>query len=299
MWDDFLPIYTLFKSFFPEDHHSLQMMRYILPGEGMWATCDMNENKQKDCASMFSKFLPLMGQSQESFTTNQDTKLQMHDANKKPESNLICARHGAAGLGMLTDHGTKLHGWHDEDYHVMHNHGRGSHLWKLRNFMVENVLGDAAAASTSQSSSKPPYKIVFSVGSSKTNQRNMDFSLQQEAVRKEFGDMVEVQAVKMKNLPLKEQVQLASQASIYISVCGGGAVTATFLPRGASLFLYYDEDGGQHQNVKTFLPARLDWDLLNNLGYVRTHWLPTHTRDDDIPLLVQLIRHELDIISHQ
>jgi hypothetical protein len=80
-----------------------------------------------------------------------------------------------------------------------------------------------------------------------------------------------------------------------------------FLPKGASLFTYFHETDG---NGGT--PARLDWDLLNNLGYLRVHWLPRPRsgaktkrgktmpgpRQSDFDAFVKLVEHELDVISH-
>lgn len=86
----------------------------------------------------------------------------------------------------------------------------------------------------------------------------------------------------------------------------GGAVTATFLPKGASMFVYFNEKDGDNQT-----PARLDWDLLNNMGHIRTHWLPrakvtTSKRSgsvrgpDEMDMLAfeKLVAHEIDLISH-
>ena len=54
----------------------------------------------------------------------------------------------------------------------------------------------------------------------------------------------------------------------------------------------------------------LDWDLLNNVGYLRLHWLnkpkgPYKEGEEvidelsiQLPALVKLVEHELDIISH-
>ena len=57
------------------------------------------------------------------------------------------------------------------------------------------------------------------------------------------------------------------------TVGGGGAVTAMFASRGASVFVYYSETDGQRDNRHTNEPARLDWDLLNAMSYLRVHWL--------------------------
>lgn len=75
-----------------------------------------------------------------------------------------------------------------------------------------------------------------------------------------------------------------------------------FLPQGASLFVYFNEEekGGDTS-------PRLDWDLLNNLSYLRVHWLPRPQawfdkspppQEADYEAFIRLIDHELDIISH-
>ncbi len=79
-----------------------------------------------------------------------------------------------------------------------------------------------------------------------------------------------------------------------------GAVTATFLPKGASLIIYFVEDGGMHRGRRDFsTPARLDWDIFNNMGYIRVHWLPLQTMNtrSDLSALVQLIDHEIHLIG--
>lgn len=76
VWDDWLPIYTLLSMFgVLNDNHDAQLilMRYVLPGNGMWATCDFNIINKERCRHMFEKFLPLMGihsNSMTQFTTN-------------------------------------------------------------------------------------------------------------------------------------------------------------------------------------------------------------------------------------
>ena len=52
----------------------------------------------------------------------------------------VCASNGAAGLGMLTDHGSKLHGWMKKDYEYSHNFGRGALLYNyyVKKHDIEN-----------------------------------------------------------------------------------------------------------------------------------------------------------------
>jgi hypothetical protein len=155
----------------------------------------------------------------------------------------------------------------------------------------------------------PPYRIVVSQGSSSTSSRNASFDdqikLLREVVTKKYE--LDIQVVKLSTMKLKDQLELVAGTSIFITVCGGGAVTSMFLPKGASLFTYFHETDG---NGGT--PARLDWDLLNNLGYLRVHWLPRPRsgaktkrgktmpgpRQSDFDAFVKLVEHELDVISH-
>lgn len=294
VWDDFLPIYTLLRMFNLLDDHQLLMMRYVLKGKGLWASCDMNSERQHDCAHMLGKFLPLMGLTSDNFTTNKHSVLKDTDGDLK--SHLVCARHGVAGIGMLTDHGVKLHGWHTADFETMHNHGRGPMFYDFRNFMFSNL-----GLPSPPLSSDPPYVITFSLASSVTTLRQKTFENQTRVLAEAFGDSIEIRSVEMKLLSVEEQVKLASQTAIYVTVCGGGAVTATFLPVGATVIIYYQMEGGRYNSRRTFLPARLDWDFFNNAAYLRPHWLPAETSEEpeDLDAFVKLVEHELDIISHQ
>jgi hypothetical protein len=108
-----------------------------------------------------------------------------------------------------------------------------------------------------------------------------------------------VEAYVFKDLSLQEQLQIVEDGSIFISLCGGGAVTAMLLPAGASVFLYYGEDSGVKNNHMTYMPSLLDWDLFNAMSHLRVHWLPRNTMKTvlDQDALVALIQHELGLID--
>jgi hypothetical protein len=303
VWDDFLPIYTIL-SMFQSLEDDVVLMRYK-PKYWMWASCDRRwkTGKNPHCRDMLKKFLPLIGEKLETMTTQENFNLtwfskneneneQSQDDSSFTESQYICAPRGAAGLGMLTDHGPKLHGWMKNDYLRSQNFGRGGQLYEFRNWMLDNIGIDPY-----QIISKPKYRIVFSINSSTTSGRNQDFKSQREILQKSLGNKYELDiiAVKMSTMGLNEQIDLVAGASIMVSMCGGGAVTAMFLPKGASMLTYFniEEKGGD-------TTPRLDWDLLNNLSYLRVHWLPRprFTMQADQDAFVRLVDHELDIISH-
>lgn len=262
----------------------------------MWATCDMNADKKKICADMYKKFLPLFGLHNDNFSTSVDYRFKPTD--DKQKSNLICAAQGAAGLGMLTDHGYKLHGWHKKDYETMHNHGRGAMLYDFRNFMVQNVGLEPNVPLRKGA----PFVITFATSTSQSTLRDFDFSKQIHALRtSSFAAKLIVQKISFPSKPLQAQVQAASETAIYVSACGGGAVTAMFLPKGAASILYFVEDGGVQNNRHTGLPARLDWDLFNNMAWMRSHWMPSGSMNNkaDIDVFVKLVEQELDLMEDQ
>lgn len=303
VWDDFLPIYTLLSAFDLTDKQ-LALIRFDLPPptKAMWASC---QRQWEDCAPILDKFLPLMGAELNKTISQIDSHLET--VLNESKSKFVCAPNGVAGLGMLTDHGAKLHGWQAKDYEYSHNIGRGGSVYQFRNWMMDNLLGEDRRES---GISKPPYRIIFSTGSSITAARKVDFEWHAALLQKRLGGKydLDIRVVKLAEMSIVEQVQLASEASIFISAAGGGAVTAMFLPKGASLFIYYNGV----DNARGGAPARLDWDLLNNIGYLRVQWMPRPKNEfssedgepvsvqgaADLDAFVKLVDHELDLISH-
>ena len=333
LWDDFLPIFTLLDMFgmIPQtdkEQHQLLLLRYILP-QLLYGTCEMRRSKAKKCYSNLRKFLPLLGVDPTTFSTTKDTSLvrtTMTSAKRilsketNQKTTIVCARHAVAGLGMLTDHGWKDHGWDPQAEQnsnhrsidnqiptmLVQNVGKGSLLYRFRNFMVQQLLvnvkeeskSSSSLSSSSQGNSK--FRIVLSMHSSGDAGRDVDFVHQQHVLSKAFPEAM-VESVQMANLTLQEQVRLASQTSVFLTVCGGGAMTATFLPRHATLILYYPSVGSFDfaQFNTTGGPAYLDWDLFNNAAYLRVHWLPIETMNtkQGIQSLLYLIRHEMMDVS--
>jgi len=116
VWDDFLPIWSLLD-LFQLPNQDILPLRFILDdGEPpLWASCD-SPTKKDGCQILQRKFLPLLhNQTMTTTTTQQDIQIEMNIKDSIPKSDLICSKHGAAGIGDLTDHGlNKLHGWHEE-----------------------------------------------------------------------------------------------------------------------------------------------------------------------------------------
>ena len=271
VWDDFLPMYALQTMFQLVDHYRLLPLRYILHDgqRGLWASCDVRAERTEECHKVLHKFERLMLKDDDYTigTTQDDAALQLYDT-LPPQSDLVCSKIGLAGIASVNDHGVqKSHGWEEEDYLTTHNHGRGGFLYDFRNHMLENL-----GVSTVPLSPKDPIRIVFSEGSSDIPNRNVNLTQQIEHVTQAFPN-VSVERYVLKTLSIVEQVELAARTSIFISICGGGAVTGMFLPKGASVILYFNEVGGVKNNKRTYQPALLDWDIFNAMSHLRVHWL--------------------------
>jgi hypothetical protein len=315
VWDDFLPLYSLLHIFGFDNKVNavdLLLLRYVLPlggrfKSGVWAGCDW-EGKSEVCAKMMRKFAGLMIRRNESqyITTQNEPEYGFRDANSNKKQ-LICARNGLAGLGPLSDHGTKKgHGWEAKDYKTTYNQGRGGQFWKFRNFMMENL--GIFEDNLEEEDEDAPLRILFSEHSSKSRDISMNKQMQalmaaiqdKSRVPSDLPEII-VEAHQLSKYTIKEQAQMVSKTAAYISTNGGGAVTASFLPRGASLLLYYQHKGGFELGKRTGKPARLDWDYLNNASYLRVHWVPDEKRESRAALdaLVDLILHDVTMFYHE
>lgn len=301
IWDDFYPIFSLLRIFGLLDRPLFPLRHQI--SETLYASCDIRRNKSQQCAHNLDRFLPLLGVNPSIFSTSQDAVLNIAPEERK--SAYVCAATAVTGLGLLTDHGWNDHGWNGQG-HRPHNLGRGPNFAAFGDFLVEHILGQVPAPPPTS----PPVQVVFSALSSRDLDRRLDFALQLEYLRKEQLLMDKTQSTAPMELhnyslwefSLQDQVRLARHTHIFVTACGGGAMTATFLPAGSVLIIYYNPTGGldfTHKLQPTNQPARLDWDLLNNAGHLRVHWLPVTTMNTpaDLELLHLLLVHEADRIT--
>lgn len=80
-----------------------------------------------------------------------------------------------------------------------------------------------------------------------------------------------------------EQIQKMSETAIFVGVAGGGAMSAQFLPDGASLILYYARQDHEGKD---------DWKIFNMYSPIRTTYLLV-SFDRDMSDFMKLIRQEL------
>lgn len=303
LWDDFYPIWRLVHlfRFIKSNERSPRwlLIRHVLEWT-VYASCDIRRNKRVQCTSNFFKFLPLLGVKSETFSSSKRVELSLKNAGLFTNTTLVCAKHGVAGLGMLTDHGQHDHGWEPKRSWIPHNLGRGRQFYDFSRFVSRNVerAFGAPHSESMASSVENKQQISFSLMSSQDWDRRLDFALQIEALRRELSpDEATIRSYTLWNMTLQDQLNAVSSSNIFITACGGGSMTATFLPRGSTLIIFYNPTGGlDFETLKpNGLPARLDWDLLNNAAHLRVHWLPTASMNEDrgLQLLVRLVKHEI------
>lgn len=315
LWDDFYPLFTLLNMFgyTPKKHNEFQYLVLRWSAEGkLYATCEMQKKKVKICNDNLQRFLPLLGVDPDTFSTVKKADLKINPTASQGEqlkSPYVCSKQAVAGVGMLMDHGMKDHGWllrnpESGQDAVPHNVGRGSIFHAFRNFLVGNMgysLGVPPARKRN--------KVTFSTFSSHGFERSLGFENQSAVAHRALdrlgnNQQIQVQSKTMKELSLEEQIQVALESVIFVTVSGGGAVTATFLPPGSTLIVYYLEDGGYNfwdgeQGNYTYTPARLDWDLLANAAHLKVHWLPMKSMETKggLEVLEQLMLHDLNAME--
>jgi len=226
-------------------------------------------------------------------------------------------------MGMLTDHGKKMHGNFEKDFLWTHNIGRGDAFYRFRNWMVGRLLSpgenngratDDVVDVEKRDLSRPPYRIVVSNNSSTDARRNISFEEHAAALRRKLGKKYEldIRRVELSDMSVADQVKLAAGASMLVTAAGGGASIGHFLPRGASMFLFFAEfPPDKEVSTGQYNGWVMDWDTYNNFAYIRTHWLPirhggnatesddsTSQREADMNVFVKLVDQELDLISH-
>lgn len=299
LFDFFLPIFNLLSMF------ELQDKKILLANLRSSSCTHANATL---CYKNVMAFLPLMNKDFNRNNAFLDVAIHNindleggHLGNRKHRPNHICARFGAAGIGALTEHGIhkKSHGERIKDYTFVHNSGRGKLFFDFRNHLLGNM---GMKRAEDKAKNDIPAKITISMSQSKRSGVH-DFREQLRAIQSHFPkDKVHVQEYNMLELPLTTQLEIASETSIFISVMGDGALPAFFLPWGATLILFYNDESefvSVTKSEKTF-PVKLDWDLWNNLSYIRVHWLPLGGKNgaEDLDMLLKLISTTLDLKMH-
>ena len=284
VWDTFLPLYILMEVF---DIRSLKPLLFQ-----MSHPAESNDREYLDshmCPETLEKFLPLMGVFNLSKVSNESFIDASFVGERK--SDLICSPISATGVGMYTDHGLNQHGQKVRDYELPHNVGRALLLRRFRQFALHNALIPDIGIQANKT-----FTVTFSVSSSTAPQRNTHFTKQIKAVHDAFAITaltdVSIKAVALRKLTLQEQISLCTQSAVFVTAGGGGTVTATFLPKGATLIIFY------HEREEDGMAIKMDWDLWNHYADIKVHWLPLKSMDksDDLQILVDIIKRDLRVL---
>jgi hypothetical protein len=290
IWDYFLPIFTLLSMFGLEN----SKIPFIIDHN---RHCTQIKDSINGCFSRINKFLPLLGYSavwiENSAAVNKLSLL----LNPKL-SDLVCFPYSVAGTGMLHDHGRGKHGNLITDYQNVRNIGRGPELFRFRKFMLRNI------GVTENQNKRELFRIVVSMNASNNPSRRQEFKKQRIKLEDELGNQeVIIQPLVLASLSLKDQISTVSQASVFITVMGGNSVFATFLPRGSSLIIYFNDKDEWIYNVSKELqtketrvhPMMMDWDLLNNAAYLNVHWFPMSIMDEEseLQIFIATIQNEI------
>jgi hypothetical protein len=196
---------------------------------------------------------------------------------RNAQSRYVCASHSAWGFSWMNDHGVNHHGWKPGDLEWPFNLRRGGEMRHLRS-RVLNSLGIPANVHASEL----PVSILFSSTSSRDKRRRIVFNSTVLRMQGKFPN-VSIGERTMYEMELAKQIQVVAQSTIYVSACGGGSFPAFFLPKGATLILYGDKD------------MYLDFDVHNNFGLGRVHWLSLQSMENDYDVLEELIRDEIEV----
>ena len=203
-------------------------------------------------------------------------------------TNIVCSTVGLTGVAQYGHHATHFQNGTHKSRNTLkrtivpQNHGSrgGGFFRRFRSFMMKNV----GVQDTGVQSHK---RILFSLNSSTKSVRgSLTFISQIRYIQSKLNvrnyvspqnhsstsstailwepasnDQVQIKGVTLHELSIEKQVQLISTTKILLTAVGGGSATSIFLPQGAHLILFYQNNF-------------LDWDYWNNMSHIHVHWIP-------------------------
>eukprot|EP01065_Artemidia_motanka_P017895 TRINITY_DN21296_c0_g2_i1.p1 TRINITY_DN21296_c0_g2~~TRINITY_DN21296_c0_g2_i1.p1 ORF type:complete len:590 (+),score=191.19 TRINITY_DN21296_c0_g2_i1:47-1816(+) len=269
--DSFLPWYAGASLFGMEDMR-LRPLRVPIRNPGLWGTCDFIQEEEKKgtgwargyyarCTKNTAKWLQAMlpGTPRAIFTTDDLLKEQQTQHNDgKP----LCFPDVVAGVGVLSDHCLRSHGWSswDRNDRTMHdcNQGRGALLYGFRSHMLKTV-GVAWPVPP-----PPRHRVALFRGGHRAGSAWSGIERALQNSMRSFSAQAgtpEIWAGDLAHSNAKDQMHLLTQTSVAVAAMGGNAVTLLFLPRGAGAVLLHDGKDW------------LDWDVWAHCSWMRAQWM--------------------------
>ena len=173
------------------------------------------------------------------------------------KSNLVCAKFGAAGIGMISQTRQRTNRSSNQEQILTHAVGRGALYRGFRTFLL-NKLGISDVGKPS------PNTVTIAIGELAIKEQVV------AALQSSFSGKLQFQSLDTNTLSIKERAQAASTSMIYIAHMAnpsGVLIAATFLPQG-SVFLVLEDDSKGGSSDK-----RQVRDLLDVMGHFHLHWL--------------------------
>jgi GDP-fucose transporter C1 len=238
LWDEFMPLYLMMYLFDVVTHDIQPLRMNTAPGHSWWDTmCHTEPGSRPKCRQFYAQMTYLLTPSAKIV----DIEAFLGNAGDRH----VCFPRMLAGIGTMSDHclDVTVHGRRPGP-HVC-NEGRAKMLWEYRNWLLEAASGDPKLV---------PCQHNILVGSNSFKRAINNWDAVAQAVRDKFG--LPARRIDWAQLSVDEQLQLASNTTLYLAMCGGSASPAMFMPRGATMIVWCNE-------------YKLDWNLYNHMSHLR------------------------------
>ena len=273
---------------------------YNPPFDPPWATCDwirLHEGPGHSLGAGYSTrctknnarwFHLLVGEGQ---TVVPETTTYV-PVQKEVENEIICFPRAAYGPTPFANQASGHHGWNPTDP-IAPAFGRAPMMFEFTRHMMRSVdvadvpsksLGEIVIFFSSSSSDRININFIPHAKAAEDNLKVLQAKVNQAVGHERLKVVVKHEILYKKTAV--EQLKLASTACVYVTAAGGGAFTAQFLPRGASIVLYH-HSAGEHMHK-----GRVDWKVFNSATWMRSTYLD-YTDAGDIPKLSELITSEV------
>jgi len=268
------------------------------------------ERNRQRCASFHTAFFRAMGVS----GSHQISSLRSIDfrtfgaaasTSNNTAASLVCSKYGVWSSALIRQQQGRDAADEEE---ITYDAGQGALLWAFRTHMLRHL--SAAARNTGNDgesiqqypqrvSTAQPIKVTFVSVSESIFSRQIDRirdEFSKKEVEVEVFDSLVPNAAGGGGLDLSRVAQYSTTSHVLVSSLANDdtrsitLAAATFLPRGAVLVLYTDDDadsvGVNNQDVE----------LLNSAGYFRTYWLRRDSKNsvESLDKLVRISRSALE-----
>jgi len=144
-----------------------------------------------------------------------------------PDTEYVLLDHVLAGIGRLAFFGC------ENDCSI----GRGPQWYRYRRFLLQNVWGPSEGCALADSAPKGYITFSLSLQSTRTD-LVWAFTEEFEHAKAVYGEDA-VRFVDMSTLTVREQTEVTANSAVYLTNHGGVGATSIFLPKGASVIVFW------------------------------------------------------------